>query len=321
MKYDKNTIVQVDNLTKTFIQHGWFKKPIKSVAVDHISFDLKAGEILGFLGVNGSGKTTTIQMLLDLLTPTSGSIRYFGKDLAIHRAQIMQQVTYASAYTHLIGSFTVAENMQLFGKLYGLKSADLHTHIKQVLTQFSMWDMRDEYARSLSAGQTTRVVLARAFLPRPAVLLLDEPTASLDFEIAHEVRRFILQQQRDTGVSILFTSHNMDEVAEVCNRVLILQEGTIIADDTPKNLAARISTTHIWLIVSQGIEKIENYAQRKELMYEITGDTVNITIEEKEVPAFLQALSNLDIRYSNISIDKPHLEDYFLQLIRQKSKS
>lgn len=317
MENNQNTIVRVDDLTKVFT-HGRLAHKIRTTAVDHISFGIKKGEILGFLGVNGSGKTTTIQMLLDLLTPTSGSISYFSKDLNRNRAEIMNQVTYASAYTNLIGSFTVAENMRFFGKLYGLKNRELQERIKEVLTQFSMWDMRDEYARALSAGQTTRVVLAQAFLPRPKVMLFDEPTASLDFEIAHEVRRFILQQQRDTGVSILFTSHNMDEVAEVCDRVLILQKGTIIADDTPKNLASRIATVHVWLIVQEGIDKLERYACEKHFSCEATGETVDLTLEEKSVPELLHALAQAGVRYSNISIEKPRLEDYFLQLIRRE---
>lgn len=316
-------VLSVQNVTKTFYRRpSWFSlKQEATTAVNHISFDLNCGEILGFLGVNGSGKTTTIQMLLDVLTPTAGTISYFGKSLAGHRQEIMQQVTYATAYAELIGNMTIGENLAFYGNLYGMEQKFMKERIEHLIEAFGLIDMRSALARELSAGQMTRAMLARAFLPQPKIILLDEPTASIDPEGAHIIRNFILRQQQEECVSILFTSHNMDEVAEICDRVLVLQKGTIIAQGTPEELAARIATSRVWLIVShenQALERLLTYTRHIGLSTEVTGQTVSLAIGEHEIAQFLHALAEQQIHYTNISIEKPRLEDYFLQVAQAK---
>lgn len=221
-------IVQVCRLTKRF---GDF------VAVNDISFDIQPGEILGLLGPNGAGKTTTIQMLLGLITPTSGTIRMFGLDLASHREAIMQQVNFSSTYISMPYSLTVEENLRVVARLYGL------THVEQrldeVTKQLEMEEMRHKLTRKLSSGQMTRLTLAKAILTEPKVLFLDEPTASLDPDIAHKIRALLQDVRRSTGLSMLYTSHNMREMEEMSDRIIFLQRGKIVAEGTAGEITAR----------------------------------------------------------------------------------
>ena len=221
-------IVEVRNLTKRF---GDF------MAVDGISFDIQPGEILGLLGPNGAGKTTTIQMLLGLITPTAGSIRMFGLDLATHREQILQQVNFSSTYISMPYSLTVEENLWVVAKLYGM--TEIHRRIDDVLKKVELEDSRTKVTRRLSSGQMTRLTLAKAFLTEPKVLLLDEPTASLDPDIAHKIRALLKEVRQSSGLSILYTSHNMREMEEMSDRIIFLQRGKIVAHGTAQEIMQR----------------------------------------------------------------------------------
>ena len=164
----------------------------------------------------------------------------------------------------------------------------------------------------------TRVMLAKAFLSSPRIVLLDEPTASLDPDIAQEVRHFIAKQQQEHGISVLITSHNMDEVTQICNRVLVLKKGKIIADDTPHNLALSVSRAHVHLTVEDK-EPLISFAQQEQLKYTTEKNCVHIEIDEQKIPWLLNRLAYEHIIYSQISIDQPTLEDYFLSIVRDKS--
>jgi|SRR5579872_2396200 len=311
-------ILSVTNLTKTFSSGFWpFSKKQSYTAVHNISFALKRGEILGFLGPNGAGKTTTIQMLLGTLTPTSGSIEYFGSSFTQHRITILKKVTYASGYDKLPTRLTIAENLDIVGRIYGMPSDYRHARIKELLTFFGIWDMRHKETGSLSAGQATRVMLAKAFLPEPDVVLLDEPTASLDPDVARDVRQFILKQQHERGISILLTSHNMAEVSEVCDRVLVIKQGTLIADNTPEQLAKSVSQVRVNLVITQGKDQLITYTQQQNLTHRINEHSIDIEIDEHNIATFLAALAQQNILYSQISIEKPTLEDYFLSVVKK----
>lgn len=229
-------MLQVKSLTKKF---GGF------TAVDKISFELRKGEILGLLGPNGAGKTTTIQMLLGTLTPTSGEISYFVE---------LDQVNYASAYSHLPWRLTVEENLQVYARMYGVK--DRRRRIDRLLAEFDVSELGRKTMDGLSAGQKTRVTLCKAFINYPKLILLDEPTASLDPDIAARVRQFLLAQQREYGVSMLFTSHNMAEVTEVCDRVIFLKAGQIVAEDTPEDLAGDATLEEFFLEVARNKDEM-----------------------------------------------------------------
>lgn len=311
------SILSVKHLTKIF-SSGWppFTPSKSFTAVNDISFDLKHGEILGFLGHNGAGKTTTIQMLLGTLTPTSGTITYFGKDFATHRIDILKKVSTASGYDKLHARLTVWENLDVVGRIYNIAHDQRLAQIESVLKSFDMWSMRDKEMGSLSAGQTTRVMLAKAFLPNPEIVILDEPTASLDPHSAHEVRKFILEVKKQKGVSILFTSHNMEEVTQVCDRVLVLKDGAIIANSTPEKLATSVRTAHVHLHITQGLEILEQLLNSSYFNFTRERNDVSIVIDEQKIADLLSILAENKIKYSQISIDKPSLEDYFLTLAK-----
>ncbi len=307
----------VKDLTKTFQKKPllWWKPAGKAfTAVDHISFELQAGEILGLLGPNGAGKTTTIQMLLSALTPTSGSIQYFGKELADHHSEVLKDVSFASTYINLPYRLTVWENLDVYGRLFGLSSSDRLKRIERFLKFFGIWELRDKERSSLSAGQSTRLMLSKAFLAYPKVVLLDEPTASLDPDIAHEVRAFVQEQRKEYNVSVLFTSHNMDEVTAVCDRVMFLKSGKIIADDTPERLARSISKATIHLYVEQKKNQVITFAKENKLEATVDQGWILIPIEESEIATFLAGLAQIGVNYSQIRIDQPNLETYFLKM-------
>jgi ABC-2 type transport system ATP-binding protein len=173
--------------------------------------------------------------------------------------------------------------------------------------------LRNQTISELSAGQTTRVNVAKSFINFPKVLLLDEPTASLDPDVASYIREFILKERKQFNVSIVFTSHNMAEVEELCDRVIFINHGKITSDDTPENLAKTIEMSHIGLLVPDSLLKLKDYCQSKDLKFKTLGKHITIDIKEKEIPLFLNDLAAKNIKYIEISIEKPTLEDYFLQ--------
>jgi ABC-2 type transport system ATP-binding protein len=317
------SILKVTDLTKIYPpRKKYFFKSVGSpfVAVDGISFSLKEGEILGFLGPNGAGKTTTMHMLLGILTPTSGSITYFGKNLFSDRSEILSRVGFASAYMKFPSQLTVNETLHIFARLYGLSWADRVERVQVCLKAFDAWDLRNKDTIGLSAGQITKVMLAKAFLPRPKVLLLDEPTASLDPDVAYQARYFIHEQQKKHGASVLFASHNMAEVTQLCDRVIVLQHGHIIASDTPKKLAATVSSVRIELEVVDGLKRIVEYAQEHKYAHAILDRRITIELDEHKIAPTLAALAQRNVSYSYIAINKPSLEDYFLKIAAKKRK-
>ena len=219
-----NTI-EVKNLVKKFD---------KKNAVDGISFAIEEGKITGLLGPNGAGKTTTIQMLLDLITPTSGSIKIFGKEMHENKEEILGKMNFSSPYVSLPGNLKVWENLYTFARLYGVKN--VKKKVDELVEFFGIKKMMNKMTSSLSTGQLTRLNLAKALLKDPKLLLLDEPTSSLDPDIADRTRKLLKKIQKERKVTILYTSHNMDEVEELCDRVIFLQKGKIVDDDTPHKL-------------------------------------------------------------------------------------
>ncbi len=205
-----------------------------TVALDGVSFEVGSNEIVGLLGPNGAGKTTTINMILGVLDPTSGSIRIAGVDLAAQRSQALDHTNFAAVYAPLPGNLTVQQNLRIFGLLYSVK--DLSQRIEVLLRQYNLEAFREVRCGVLSSGEQTRVCLAKAMLNQPQLLLLDEPTASLDPAMAAEIRRLVVDFAAQSTAGVLWTSHNMYEVQEVCHRVLFLSRGKILLKGDPKNL-------------------------------------------------------------------------------------
>lgn len=205
-------------------------------AVDGVSFTVARGEIVGLLGPNGAGKTTTISMLLGVLAPSSGQVRIHGHDVVTQRSAALAATNFAAVYAPLPGNLTVLQNLRVFGMLY--KVSDLSARIAEVLAAFDLERFRDTKCGVLSSGEQTRVALAKAMLNRPELLLLDEPTASLDPASAQEIRARIKEFAASGTGGVLWTSHNMQEVEAVCDRVLFLSRGRILLEGNPRTLPA-----------------------------------------------------------------------------------
>ena len=316
----KTTILKVKNLTKTF-SGGKFSlrrvKKEKITAVDDISFQISEGEIVGLLGPNGAGKTTTIQMILGLITPTSGSISVFGLDLKMHRKRILKEVNFSSTYTHLPWNLTVWENLYVQALLYGIDNPKLK--VTEIIEVFSLIGKKDKEVNELSSGWTTRLNMAKAFLNNPRFILFDEPTASLDPESAEGVRQEIRRVRRKFQTTILFTSHNMAEVEQICDRVVFLDKGKIIARDTPEGLAKRIKISRIEMMIDDGLKRLQRLIRENLWQIKVSGRFTTVEIAEKENTKFLNLLSERGISYREISIEKPTLEDFFL-LTAKKQK-
>jgi ABC-2 type transport system ATP-binding protein len=207
------------------------------VAVDDLTVAVPRGAVLGLLGGNGAGKTTTIAMLLGLLEPTAGDIHVLGVDMRRHRYAALPRMNFSSPYVDLPHRLTVRQNLQFYGRLYGVKA--LHKRIEEIAEHMQVAQFLDRQTGKLSAGQKTRVALAKALINRPDVLLLDEPTASLDPDTADWVRTYLKDYQAETHATILLASHNMAEVERLCDDVVLLQAGRVFDRGSPRELIAR----------------------------------------------------------------------------------
>lgn len=305
------SILKVNELTKCYPGNP------PTLAVDHISFDLKKGEILGFLGPNGSGKTTTIQMLLGTLLKTSGTIHYFDLDFSIYSQKILQNVSFASTYLSLPHILTMAENLEVLGLLYGISRKESKRRYEPLLERFGIAKYRDKKVAVLSAGQITRLMMVKAFFIEPKIVLLDEPTASLDPDISRDVCAFLLEQRDKMGVSILFTSHKMTEVAEVCDRVIFLDRGKIIANDLPENLAKKNAFFSVRLTFGEHLQQAIDLAIQYKYPYRCDAKSIEVDMEEEQIPIYLHRLSQLGIIYTTIHVEEPSLDDYFLKIARK----
>ncbi len=210
------------------------KRYASLIAVDRVSFAVRRGEIVGLLGPNGAGKTTIIDMLLGVLAPSSGRIDVAGFNLARQRAAALERTNFAAVYAALPGNLTVAQNLRVFGLLYGVRG--LTARVAALIAEFDLQSLRDRRCGVLSSGEQTRVALAKALVNRPELLLLDEPTASLDPSAAQVARAHVQAYARAGRCGVLWTSHNMHEVEEVCDRVLFLSRGRILLEGDPKTV-------------------------------------------------------------------------------------
>ena len=218
-------LVEVKNLKKNYGSNN---------AVKDISFSIKENEVLGLLGPNGCGKTTTIGMMLGLLKPTYGEILIDGKNTEENRIEILQKINFISPYVELPKKLTVEQNLIVYGKLYNV--AKLKNRIEYLVEKLRLSDLLNRLTGELSSGQKNRVSLAKALINDPIVLLLDEPTASLDPEIGDYVRTFLEDYKKEKNISILLASHNMNEVTRLCGSILMMKDGVIIDKGSPEEL-------------------------------------------------------------------------------------
>ena len=245
--------VAVDRLVKTYKA---------GPAVDGVSFALPPGSVTGLLGGNGAGKTTTIAMIMGLVAPTSGSVRVLGAEMPRQRYRVLQRMNFESPYVEMPMRLTIRQNLTVFGMLYGVD--DVEERIASVAAALDLADLIDRPTGKLSAGQKTRVSLAKALLNEPELLLLDEPTASLDPDTADWIRTHLERYRARRGATLLIASHNMGEVERLCDRVIIMKRGRIEDDDAPAQLLARYgrsSLEQVFLDVARGRSEPQEAAQ------------------------------------------------------------
>jgi ABC-2 type transport system ATP-binding protein len=226
--------IEVSGLTKRFE---------KTVAVDGIAFAVPRGVTAALLGGNGAGKTTTLSMLLGLLLPTEGKIRVLGEDMLRHRYRVLPRMNFSSPYVDLPHRLTVRQNLAIYARLYGLRRPG--ERIEALASDLQIADFLDRATGKLSAGQKTRVALAKALLNEPELLLLDEPTASLDPDTGDWVRTYLEAYRDRTGAAILLASHNMAEVERLCSEVMMMRAGRIVDRGAPEALVARYGRTNL----------------------------------------------------------------------------
>ena len=244
--------VAVDRLVKVYKT---------ATAVDGISFSLARGSITGLLGGNGAGKTTTIAMLMGLVTPTSGKVRVLGAEMPRQRYRVLGRMNFESPYVEMPMRLTVRQNLNVFGRLYGVEH--LSERIATIAHELELTELLDRPTGKLSAGQKTRVALAKALINSPELLLLDEPTASLDPDTADWVRTRLERYRAERGATLLIASHNMAEVERMCERVIIMKQGRIEDDDAPATLLKRYgrsSLEDVFLDVARGRAHIHEAA-------------------------------------------------------------
>jgi ABC-2 type transport system ATP-binding protein len=300
-------ILEVKNLTKKF---GSF------TAVNKISFSLKKGEILGLLGPNGAGKTTTIQMLLGLTTQTSGKIAYFGKNFHEYRQESLSRINFTSAFNTLQNRTSVLQNLLVFANLYQVKNPK--KKIMELVEYFEIMHLLNNRLKDLSTGQKTRINFIKSLLNDPELILMDEPTASLDPDIADKTLTLIEKLRKNRQVAILYTSHDMREVSRICDRVIFLNHGKIAAVDTPLNLTKKIESTTLRLTYDSDKNILEKYLKENDYEYLFEdNNVVLVKTKEKYVPKVIFGITNHDIWITDIEIQKPTLEDVFLQISRE----
>jgi ABC-2 type transport system ATP-binding protein len=249
-KYMQN-IVEVKKLTKTYPRS-------KEQALKEISFSVIKGELFGVLGVNGAGKSTLLNILIGLVSSSGGKITIFGKNLE-GSSELRGRMNIATAYADLAGSLTVFNNLMIYAKIYGVKNPK--DRINALLEEFKVTHLSGQRFDQLSAGQRTRINLCKGFVNEPELLLLDEPTASLDPSTAALVRQIILRHQKERGMTVVLTSHNMREVEEMCDRVALLQGGQIFRIDTPEALIEYLKVSSM----EEVFLKLANEAEENEV--------------------------------------------------------
>ena len=297
--------IHVDTLTKTF--NGL-------VAVDHVSFDIEDGEIFGLLGPNGAGKTTIISMLSTTLRPTSGSATVTGRNILTEEDGVRKAIGIVFQDPSLDEELTAYENMDFHGRLYRIPGNTRHSRIIELLTLVGLEDRKDGLVKTFSGGMRRRLEIARGLLHEPKVLFLDEPTLGLDPQTRNHLWEYIERLNQEKEITIILTTHYMDEADRLCDRVAIIDRGRIIAMDTPEELKNEIGgdvvtiTAHnpekvATLLMAPWVSRIERHDGAV---------TIHLERAEEHIPRMMQTLYQNAIEIDAISLHKPTLEDVFL---------
>lgn len=292
---------------------GLSKRYGELLALDGLDLEVRRGEVVGLLGPNGAGKTTTVNLVLGVLSPTSGRVLLFGQELEQHRYELLKRVNFASAYSGLPRDLTLRENLEVFADLYGVGAPRRRLHT--VLSELDLESLADRPVIQLSAGQRMRAVLAKALLSEPELLLLDEPTASLDPDTADRVREYLGGLAR-RGVTLLWASHNMAEVERYCSRVIFLQNGRAILDGPPRELARRAGRVLVRLKPGGDLPPELRSSLNGRLIDERDGWLEVAAESEAEAAALVARIQN-SVALAGLELRQPSLEDLFVQVARE----
>ncbi len=304
------TVLEVKGLEKSY---GKFK------VVKGISFSIKEGEIFGLLGPNGAGKSTTINMITGVLAKDSGSIKILGKTLEEDWEFVKNNMNVSSAYFNLSGILTINQNLTVYAKLYNVKN--IQAKIDRLLEDFELMSHKNKLAENLSSGQRTRLNLCKGLINEPKLLLLDEATIGLDPDIAEKTRRLILEYQKRTNCSILFTSHYMGEIEQMCDRIAFLGDGKIIKVDTVANLKKMIKKQQVEIDFIKSNKKLKELFLEKDINIIIEDDNRIIFEIDAHGDKLYRLMSSLFKRghfVRNMHIKRPTLDDIFIKIARKK---
>jgi ABC-2 type transport system ATP-binding protein len=284
-------------------------------ALNGVSFSVPKGVVLGLLGPNGAGKTTCIDILLGTTIANAGRIEYFGQDFFSNKQACLRRINFASAYHSLQNRTSVRQNLTVFAHLYEVTQPQ--KRIDELIEYFEVADIADRRFGDLSAGQRTRVNLIKSLMNDPELILMDEPTASLDPDIADKTLSLIEELRRVRQLSILFTSHKMDEVSRICDEVIFLSKGEIVMQGTPLELTKRFSDTELRVTFEGERGSLTAYLETTGLVYSFRRDfELVVMAPESRIPKVLYDISSLGISITDLDIHKPDLDDVFLQIAR-----
>ena len=306
--------IEVNNLVKTFKEKG---KEV--VAVDDISFKVKKDEVFGLLGPNGAGKSTTINMLTGLLQKDSGAIKILGWEPENNWEFVKNNTNVATAYSWLSDVLTIRQNLRVYAKLYGVKNYELK--INELLELFELKNVADRKIIRLSSGENTRAVLCKGFINNPKVLFLDECTVGLDPDIADKTRGIIKNYQNKNDCTILFTSHYMYEVEELCDRIAFMSNGKIISIDTSSNLKKLIKKHTIEIAVKKDIKLLKELLKTEgvEIIFAKDNSVIfEVTTEHDKMYKVISKIFHKGFMLSNFHVKGPTLDDIFIKIARQK---
>ncbi|MGQ4915790.1 MAG: ATP-binding cassette domain-containing protein [Candidatus Asgardarchaeia archaeon] len=312
-----SNMIETKDLTKQF--NGF-------TAVDHINISVKEGEIFGLLGPNGAGKTTTISMLITLLRPTEGTATVAGYDIKKDPDKVRKRIGVVFQDTSIDRYLTGYENMWLHGKLYNIPSNELKTRIKELLEFVELWDKEDVELRKYSGGMIRRLEIARGLLHTPDVLFLDEPTLGLDPHTRAHIWDYIKKLKKEKNMTILLTTHYMDEADKLCDRIAIIDHGKIIAEGTPEELKSSLGGDVIYLKLHDGPTSYRQFMQAlKQTNFNgtftgVSGGTLTLTVKSatKTIPGLFDIALKAGVKIEEIRYTKPTLDDVFLKLTGRK---
>jgi len=305
--------LEATNLYKSFSSKGGRVK-----AVDGVSLKIKKGEFFGLLGVNGAGKSTLINMLSGLIIPDSGEIKIFNKDFFQNQEEIKSKFNLATAYYHLSDILTIKQNLNVYAKIYNIK--DAKEKIESLCKKFLLYPLLNMRVMSLSSGEKTKLVLVKSLLNDPQLLFLDECTVGLDPDIAEITRQHLMNYNKETGCTIIFTSHYMQEVEKMCDRIAFMDSGKIVKIGNAQELVKELEMQKVRIRFSKQIDKAKQILKKEKIEFSEESKGVlhfQIKNREKVIYPMLEKFVHAKIPFDDLHLNKPTLEEYFIKRSRK----